>query len=79
MGGHAHRSPWLQTPSYTFLLVLNKLIFAEEITGSLLVLGQQRQEGPKGSHSRNSNHSKQKLNTYCVPALVLISTSENKK
>ena len=42
VGGLVQGSPWLQTLNCNFLLILNKPIFAEEISGSLFVSGQQR-------------------------------------
>lgn len=38
-----HGLPWLQIPNCNPLIVLNKLIFAKEITGGLFVIGHQNQ------------------------------------
>ena len=43
-GGFACGSPCLQTLNCNYVLIWNKPISAEEITGSLFVLGQQTKE-----------------------------------
>lgn len=37
----AYSLPWLQTPHCNSFLILNKLIFAGKVTGSLFISGQQ--------------------------------------